>query len=100
MNVREESLKKHYEWNGKIEVISRTKIESREDLSLAYTPGVAEPCLEINKDEDKWTCLWLETPVEMHYNEERIRWNTITPVLKDISYAIRPVADKKWKGKL
>lgn len=54
----------------------------------------------INKDEDKWTCLWLETPVEMHYNEERIRWNTITPVLKDISYAIRPVADKKWKGKL
>ena len=53
MNIREESLKKHYEWNGKIEVISRAKIESREDLSLAYTPGVAEPCLEIQKDYSK-----------------------------------------------
>ena len=53
MNIREESLKKHYEWQGKIEVISRAKIETREDLSLAYTPGVAEPCLEINKDENK-----------------------------------------------
>ena len=53
MNIREESLKKHYEWGGKIEVISRAKIESREDLSLAYTPGVAEPCLVINKDYNK-----------------------------------------------
>ena len=53
MNIREESLKKHYEWKGKIEVISRAPINSREDLSLAYTPGVAEPCLEINKDINK-----------------------------------------------
>ncbi len=53
MNIREESLKKHYEWKGKIEVVSRAKIESREDLSLAYTPGVAEPCLEIQKDINK-----------------------------------------------
>lgn len=53
MSIREESLKKHYEWQGKIEVISRAKIETREDLSLAYTPGVAEPCMEINKDLDK-----------------------------------------------
>ncbi len=53
MNIREESLKKHYEWGGKIEVISRAPINTREDLSLAYTPGVAEPCLEINKDIDK-----------------------------------------------
>ena len=53
MNVREESLKKHYEWKGKIEVVTRCPINSREDLSLAYTPGVAEPCLEINKDVDK-----------------------------------------------
>ena len=53
MNVREESLKKHYEWGGKIEVVSRVKIEDRNDLSLAYTPGVAEPCLEIQKDVDK-----------------------------------------------
>ena len=53
MNVREESLKKHYEWKGKIEVIARCPSETREDLSLAYTPGVAEACLEINKDIDK-----------------------------------------------
>ncbi len=53
MDIREQSLKKHYEWNGKIEVISRAPINSREDLSLAYTPGVAEPCLEINKDQAK-----------------------------------------------
>jgi len=50
MNIREESLQKHYEWKGKIEVVTRPKIESREDLSLAYTPGVAEPCLAIQKD--------------------------------------------------
>ena len=50
MDVKAESLRKHYEWNGKIEVISRAKIEDREDLSLAYTPGVAEPCLRIKDD--------------------------------------------------
>ncbi len=53
MDIRKESLKKHYEWGGKIEVISRAPIETREDLSLAYTPGVAEPCLEIEKDTNK-----------------------------------------------
>lgn len=53
MNYREESLKKHYEWKGKIEVMPRVPVKSREDLSLAYTPGVAEPCLEIQKDESK-----------------------------------------------
>ena len=53
MNIREESLMKHYEWNGKIEVVSRVPVENRQDLSLAYTPGVAEPCLEIQKDVDK-----------------------------------------------
>lgn len=53
MDIRKESLKKHYEWNGKIEVVSRVKISDSEDLSLAYTPGVAEPCLEIQKDYEK-----------------------------------------------
>lgn len=52
MNYAEESLKKHYEWNGKIEVICRAPLNTREDLSLAYTPGVAEPCLEIQKNVD------------------------------------------------
>ncbi len=53
MNYREESLKKHYEWRGKIEVTPRVEVKTKEDLSLAYTPGVAEPCLEIQKDESK-----------------------------------------------
>lgn len=53
MDIKEQSLQKHYEWNGKIEVISRCKIEKREDLSLAYTPGVAQPCIEISKDVTK-----------------------------------------------
>ncbi|MBQ6938204.1 MAG: NAD-dependent malic enzyme [Clostridia bacterium] len=53
MDIRQQSLKKHYKWNGKIEVISRPSINTKEDLSLAYTPGVAEPCLVINKDIDK-----------------------------------------------
>ncbi len=47
MDIKEQALKKHYEWQGKIEIISRAPIETREDLSLAYTPGVAQPCLEI-----------------------------------------------------
>ena len=53
MDIRKESLKKHYEWNGKIEVVSRVSISNSEDLSLAYTPGVAEPCLEIQRDYEK-----------------------------------------------
>lgn len=53
MSIAEESLKKHYEWQGKIEVVTRCPVESREDLSLAYTPGVAQPCLEIQKDINK-----------------------------------------------
>jgi malate dehydrogenase (oxaloacetate-decarboxylating) len=53
MDYAKESLKKHYEWKGKIEVVCRTPLETRDDLSLAYTPGVAEPCLEIQKDISK-----------------------------------------------
>lgn len=52
MDIKTEALKKHYEWQGKIEIVSRVRIDTREDLSLAYTPGVAEPCLEIEKAPD------------------------------------------------
>ncbi len=52
-NIREESLKKHYEWQGKIEVVARCEVNDRRDLSLAYTPGVAEPCLVIEKNPEK-----------------------------------------------
>ena len=53
MNYAEESLRLHNEWKGKIEVVSRVPVQTKEDLSLAYTPGVAQPCLEIQKDIDK-----------------------------------------------
>ena len=53
MDYAAQSLKKHYEWHGKIEVVPRARLETRDDLSLAYTPGVAQPCLEIQKDYDK-----------------------------------------------
>ena len=53
MDIKKESLKKHYEWNGKIEVIARCPVETREDMSLAYTPGVAEACLVIKDDVNK-----------------------------------------------
>ena len=67
MNDAEESLKKHYEWRGKIDVNARVQVKSREDLSLAYTPGVATPCLEIQKDESK------------SYDLTR-RWNTVAVI--------------------
>lgn len=69
MNYREESLKKHAEWHGKIEIVPRVEVDSREKLSLAYTPGVAEPCLAIQKD------------VEKSFTLTR-RWNTV-PVITD-----------------
>lgn len=53
MNYSEESLKLHYQWKGKIEVVPRASVSNKEELSLAYTPGVARPCLEIQKDADK-----------------------------------------------
>ena len=71
MNYAEESLKKHYEWRGKIEVTQRVDVKTREDLSLAYTPGVATPCLEIQKDESK------------SYELTR-RWNTVA-VITDVT---------------
>ena len=53
MNYAQESLRLHGEWKGKIEVVSRVPVKDKEDLSLAYTPGVAQPCLEIQKDVNK-----------------------------------------------
>jgi len=53
MDYRKESLRLHGEWRGKIEVISKVPVTNKQELSLAYTPGVAEPCLAIQKDVDK-----------------------------------------------
>ncbi len=53
MDYRAESLKKHYEWRGKLEINPRVPVTNRDELSLAYTPGVAEPCLAIEKDLEK-----------------------------------------------
>ena len=52
MDYAKESLRLHGEWKGKIEVVTRVPVENKDDLSLAYTPGVAQPCLEIQKDVD------------------------------------------------
>ena len=52
MDIKEKALKQHEEWQGKIEVTSRARLETPEDLSIAYTPGVAEPCLKIAEDKD------------------------------------------------
>ena len=52
MDIMQKSLEKHKEWNGKIEVVSRVHIDDAKSLSLAYTPGVAQPCLEIQKDPE------------------------------------------------
>ena len=67
MDYAKESLRLHYEWRGKLEVTPRAAVDSKEALSLAYTPGVAEPCLEIQKDVSK------------SYELTR-RWNTVAVV--------------------
>lgn len=53
MDYKQIALQKHEEWNGKLEVVSRAPLQTKEDLSTAYTPGVAAPCLEIAKDPEK-----------------------------------------------
>lgn len=53
MNINEKALFLHQQWNGKLETVSKTPVRSREDLSLAYTPGVAEPCRKIAEDKEK-----------------------------------------------
>jgi len=67
MDYSEESLKKHYQWHGKLETVPKMPVSTREDLSLAYTPGVARPCLEIQKNPEK---SWELTG----------RWNTVAVV--------------------
>jgi malate dehydrogenase (oxaloacetate-decarboxylating) len=67
MDYAKESLKLHYEWRGKLEVTPRAAVDSKDALSLAYTPGVAQPCLEIQKDINK------------SYDLTR-RWNTVAVV--------------------
>jgi len=67
MDIKEEAMKCHREWRGKIEVISRVPVASKKDLSIAYTPGVAEPCLEINKN------------IDLSYELTR-RWNLVAVV--------------------
>ena len=52
MDNKEKALKCHEEWNGKLETIAKSKVNSREDLAIAYTPGVAEPCKIIAEDKE------------------------------------------------
>ena len=52
MDIKEKAVKEHLNWQGKIEIVSRVKLQDKDDLSVAYTPGVAQPCLEIEKNPD------------------------------------------------
>ena len=61
MNYREESLKKHAEWRGKIEITARVAVDTKDKLSVAYTPGVAEPCMAIHEDA-AGGLLWRDQP--------------------------------------
>ena len=64
MTINEKALKLHETWKGKLETVSKTPVKSREDLSLAYTPGVAEPCKVIAKDrEAAYTYTWKSNTV-------------------------------------
>ncbi|MDD3170044.1 MAG: NADP-dependent malic enzyme [Eubacteriales bacterium] len=67
MSLKEEAMKKHYEWAGKIEIAARAKANTREKLSIAYTPGVAEPCLAIRED------------IDLSYDLTR-RWNLVAVI--------------------
>jgi malate dehydrogenase (oxaloacetate-decarboxylating) len=67
LDYAKESLKKHYEWRGKLETVPKMPVASKDDLSIAYTPGVAQPCLEIQKNPEK---TWELTG----------RWNTVAVV--------------------
>ena len=90
MDYAKESLKMHYDLKGKIEVVSRAKVDSKDALSLAYTPGVAQPCLEIQKDVNK------------SYDLTR-RWNTVAVVTDGPRYLDWEISDRKqvcllWKA--
>jgi malic enzyme len=89
MDIREESLKKHYEWKGKISIKANVKADTAEALALAYTPGVAEPCLAIKEDISKSkmkdikstgyvvdtleACIWLILNTENYKESPRMR---------------------------
>ena len=78
MDYAAESLKLHYEWKGKLEVTPRAAVDSKEALSLAYTPGVAQPCLEIQKDVNKsyeLTRRWNRSEERRVGKECRSRWS-------------------------
>ena len=64
MDNKEKALQCHKEWNGKLETIAKSKVNSREDLAIAYTPGVAEPCKVIAEDKEKaYTYTWKSNTV-------------------------------------
>ena len=89
MDYAKESLKMHYELKGKIEIKSRAAVDSKEALSLAYTPGVAQPCLEIQKDPSK------------SFDLTR-RWNTVAVVTDGTAVLALEISDRKpvcrlWK---
>ena len=103
MNINEESMKKHYELGGKIEVISRAPLRDRHDLSVLYTPGVAAPCLEIQKDAKHTPSKKVTHPLKF-YTPSVKRYippfKFYTPLKKDnkISFQDRPRINTKMNS--
>ena len=84
MDYAKESLRLHEEWKGKIEVVTRVPVENKDDLSLAYTPGVAQPCLEIQKDINK------------SYELTR-RWNMCLGLIRRVWHSLVWRSRRMWR---
>ena len=98
MDVKQIALKEHYQWKGKIEVVSRAEITNAEQLSIAYTPGVAEPCLVIQQDYSKsfeltrrWNMVAVITDGSAVLGLGDIGPEAGMPVMEGKRYCLRPL---------
>lgn len=96
MDYAKESLRLHGEWKGKIEVVTRVPVETKDDLSLAYTPGVAQPCLEIQKDVNKsyeltrrWNMCLVVTDGSAVLGLGDIRWRQACRLWKENAFSLK-----------
>ena len=91
MDYAKEALRLHAKWNGKLETVPKMKIENKDDLSIAYTPGVAAPCLEIEKDKKKLH--------ELENRKTNLDWEINSKKYSN-EYAVNKVHDEKSKNSL
>ena len=107
MDYAKESLRLHGEWKGKIEVVTRVPVENKDDLSLAYTPGVAQPCLEIQKDVDKsydltrrWNMCLVVTDGSAVLGLGNIGPEAGMPVMEGLVFKLCPCFRRKIPGRI